>query len=594
MFLKIKDHLIQEGLKTNSVDFGSNVNSYSLWYNFLLINLIALIMKTLKDSINTPVDCEGYHDTLVDLESLQVTIVSFLDPYLRFQVQKRGITVIQNTYTGFDTEYELTDPVKCLNKLVSVQRAVQGRMLIKVPLYRTYDISYIHPLTSDITNLYKPVYTSWCNNRSNSHSDLVSLNSDSVNLPSGRSKNVNINVNVNGTVPGSETVIEMCLLNESLKKCIVSIRLTKHRSLDLINNSFIEELYGLEGVTFFEDPKKDQIVFALPLTNKKTKICYPKKYSMQRLVKQSMKDSRNMHVKSFKSIVDRLSRSRFLYDWGKLIDWFGYSKSKPRARKTINFNTGDRISISVVNNNYICSHYNAADLSILSDFCEFKNELNIVNKSFVTLAKPIVFADVNVYIRDTFLLAPQKVRSLEALGKLYESELGFKKKEIPKKYLSMMSTFLKTDKASFEEYALRDAEIVLKHATEMEGFNFSLKQLGVPITLSSLGKKFVLCKWEEEFKKYFPYQISGECLMGNSDEVQTPKGLFATGDVGLHMSYFIGNYKGGRNESFMYGVDNNTEWFDYDLTSAYTTAMSHLSLPSYNRGRLIDVEEVKK
>jgi hypothetical protein len=44
--------------------------------------------------------------------------------------------------------------------------------------------------------------------------------------------------------------------------------------------------------------------------------------------------------------------------------------------------------------------------------------------------------------------------------------------------------------------------------------------------------------------------------MGNSDEMQTPKGIFDTGDTGLHMGYYIGNYKGGRNESFMYGCEN--------------------------------------
>lgn len=47
--------------------------------------------------------------------------------------------------------------------------------------------------------------------------------------------------------------------------------------------------------------------------------------------------------------------------------------------------------------------------------------------------------------------------------------------------------------------------------------------------------------------------------MGNADEIQTPKGLFATRDVGVHMSYFIANYKGGRNESFMYGVDESSD-----------------------------------
>lgn len=46
--------------------------------------------------------------------------------------------------------------------------------------------------------------------------------------------------------------------------------------------------------------------------------------------------------------------------------------------------------------------------------------------------------------------------------------------------------------------------------------------------------------------------------MGNSDEIQTPKGLFHTGVVGQHLSYFIANYKGGRNESFMYGCDEKS------------------------------------
>lgn len=65
----------------------------------------------------------------------------------------------------------------------------------------------------------------------------------------------------------------------------------------------------------------------------------------------------------------------------------------------------------------------------------------------------------------------------------------------------------------------------------------------------------MLEKWRDNFEKFCPYQISGEYLIGNSEELLTPKGLSATEDVGLHLSYYIGNYKGGRNESFMYGSD---------------------------------------
>lgn len=64
--------------------------------------------------------------------------------------------------------------------------------------------------------------------------------------------------------------------------------------------------------------------------------------------------------------------------------------------------------------------------------------------------------------------------------------------------------------------------------------------------------------------------------------------------IGMNLSLYIANYKGGRNESFMYGVDRKTEWYDYDLTSAYTTAMAGLGHPAYGKGRLISVKELEK
>jgi hypothetical protein len=79
--------------------------------------------------------------------SLKAKLFEKLDPFLRFQL-KSGITIIQNSYSGFDTEYELEDPQRFLNKLVSVQLAVQGRTLVKVPMYTVQDIIYI-PLTNE-------------------------------------------------------------------------------------------------------------------------------------------------------------------------------------------------------------------------------------------------------------------------------------------------------------------------------------------------------------------------------------------------------------------------------------------------------------
>lgn len=84
--------------------------------------------------------------------------------------------------------------------------------------------------------------------------------------------------------------------------------------------------------------------------------------------------------------------------------------------------------------------------------------------------------------------------------------------------------------------------------------------------------------------------MSSKYLIGDSSSVQTPKGLNEMSNVGLHLSLYIANFKGGRNESFMYGVDTSTMWYDYDLVSAYTTAMACLGHPDYEHGELISQE----
>jgi len=98
----------------------------------------------------------GQTNTYTDLKTLKFTLTNKIDPFLRLQVKNRGITVFQNIYTGFDTEYELENYKKSLNKLISTQTAVQSRTIIKVPLYNSLDISYIHPLTSEVSSFYKP------------------------------------------------------------------------------------------------------------------------------------------------------------------------------------------------------------------------------------------------------------------------------------------------------------------------------------------------------------------------------------------------------------------------------------------------------
>jgi hypothetical protein len=112
---------------------------------------------------------------------------------------------------------------------------------------------------------------------------------------------------------------------------------------------------------------------------------------------------------------------------------------------------------------YLIAHLTQADLSMLSDFDEIKEELSIVNGSFVTLGKPFKYCGRNIHIRDTMLLAPGGSKSLASVGKLYGE--GLKKIEISKSEIEDMEGFLTRDKVKFSEYAIRDALISLVHAS---------------------------------------------------------------------------------------------------------------------------------
>lgn len=512
----------------------------------------------------------------MELEGLTSVFYSRMDPFLRFQIQKRGVTIIQNTYIGFDTEYEQQDLHNHFNKLISVQYAVQGRTMVKLPLYTVHDISYVHPLTNEISAFFTP-------------GDGEESSNSTKNKSKG--KKPSLYAWVNHEEKGEKKYVqEYQMINTSLRKCVCLIRSTLLSSFLSVNDNFINSLKK-EGWGSFVDVKKDQIVFVLPLSPHKHKIEYPVNgYSLEDL----LKGSNGLMEVSNKSHFDKVLQILFSLDGLikplRLNKWYEGSSDKIRTSTRLQFENGAKITLSIVKNHYVCSHYNSADLSMLRDFDVIKPMLSIVNKSFVTVRKPLVLYGSKIYIRDTMLLAPAG-KGLDSIGGLYSLDGDYTKIEVSDTDKAKMSGFLSRDKERFEQYAIRDAVIVLKHSVAMEEFNILVKQLGVPLTLSSLGRNYVFDKWRSIFERYFPYQPAANILIGNPEEVQTPKGLFATKDTGLHLSYFIGNYKGGRNESFMYGTDEQTMWYDYDLVSAYTTAMADLRLPLYNQGRLMHEDE---
>jgi len=82
--------------------------------------------------------------------------------------------------------------------------------------------------------------------------------------------------------------------------------------------------------------------------------------------------------------------------------------------------------------------------------------------------------------------------------------------------------------------------------------------------------------------------------LGDVSASITPKGLNVLSKIGFVLPYYTANYKGGRNECFMFGVDRDTVWYDYDLTNAYTTAMSMAGHPDYDRCSRITIQDLNK
>lgn len=551
-------------------------------YKWIINVLMACLYEySLKIMYKMEQGSEMESDLMIDFEVLIKNIFTRIDPSIRIKLQKRGLSVIQNIYTGFDTEYKNKDVT--FNELISVQLAVNTKTLLKVPKYTEYELSTLDTLTGEVYKI-------------NKDTELFNFN----------------------------------MIEKSLNRIIKEIRYLKYKENDASISVLIK---GLKFLNYPQFEKDDAFVFSFPRSPVQPFIYYNdgKGYSFKDMINQSNLIGEPYLKGDYERLTELLNKIskeiHFDFDWKeKGVEILKAIESKELPLE-LNFKkmtrsslrgvgSEDKLSVTKIRNNYFIAHLTNADLSIMNDFDTLKEELDIVNKCFVTLGKPIVIGNTNVIIRDTMLLAPQGCRSLEKIGGLYGED--FKKVDIAKdlkeelkekftkdltkeqkekvdlnQYIKEnMDLLLKIDKDLFDSYAIKDAIIPLIHASYMEDFNFKYQGIGIPLTLSSLGARYVKYKWK--LMGYKGYQLSNKYLLGDSSATQTPKGLLITSQIGLKLSYYIANYKGGRNEDFMYGVDNETKWFDYDLTSAYTTAMAGLGNPDYNKGHMITVKQLEK
>ena len=257
---------------------------------------------------------------------------------------------------------------------------------------------------------------------------------------------------------------------------------------------------------------------------------------------------------------------------------------------------------------YLVAHFTRADVPGFKDFKDEASRddmklenvrnlfMNIVDDIQVHLGPDNALMNVclNVKIRDTIALAPAGAKSLAKLGEILDfkkltlsddpdEELHFKKN---------MSQFMEANWAAFREYAIRDAEVCAQYTIKMMRLYFEKTgKFKLPITLTSIGVDLIQKYWKSH--AIDPNYIVGkEVLTEKRWSPKTGKYFTSRKTVPLKKlfwseDFFTECYHGGRNEQFWFGPAPKGVWYDYDLTSAYPSAMALIGEPDWSSIRNI-------
>lgn len=154
-------------------DYISNHNtpkSYPLimkWsYNLYIMHLLLFSLyfsSFLRDKF-PDLSSDAYQDLSTEVKTFEKELTGSLDSTIRLKLRKQGISITQNIYCGFDTEYQNIDTFK--NKLLSAQLSLSTQTILKLSLKKEYtfkstdktlglDIETIYKLISDGVNIYR-------------------------------------------------------------------------------------------------------------------------------------------------------------------------------------------------------------------------------------------------------------------------------------------------------------------------------------------------------------------------------------------------------------------------------------------------------
>jgi len=543
-FIDQKDYFNLNGFEKGKV--------YTWLLNILFLHIYKFIIQALANikRVNcqeTNPKYQEFHYLKARFSVLGEYIHSLFENVIKQHLVVRSIKIRKEINAGFDTEYTPVDFGE--NKLLSAQLSVTGLLKLIVPINSKFIFEGMNTMTSERYFKSSPRFTT----------------------------------------PKVDTYINTLILK--IREILVGdydTHLKRICTNFIHNDSNIDNICRNEfgySFSFTKKPIVNKII--LPLEKEDLKI------SLQTLV-VNINNSINLD-EDVEKLLTRLNAIYTLRDYND-----NYSKETPswnsKTMKTLkpeiiflsneensqeypNFKKDTKrllntihlpLPVLITKNINVYGHYNSADFSMLENWDKIKiKNIDLLKKSYISLKAPINILNEKVFIKDTSLLASAVANNLNTVGKAH----GLNKVEIPKYFIQgRMHELLKTNTKLFLDYAIQDSLITLIHALFMNDFAFKLGSNIAPNTLGSLATKYLLKRWKKD--NYHGYQVDFEYPLGDAQRTHTPKGISSLGIIGETLNSFLASYKGGRNECFAYGIDENTKWYDYDLTSCYSTVMS--------------------
>jgi len=492
------------------------------------------------------------------------------DPSIKQHFKKRSISITTDVYAGFDSEFTPID--FGLNQLISMQLSVSGGLKMEIPLFINYKFEGVNTLTSETFIKNNPKFEEF--------DELI--------------KYITFSIRYNR--------ILLYKNHDIVMEKIVKYFINNNKQIDNFNNTNNSVVFQFKKL-----PIKNKFILGKDLELLKVKF-----NTLIKIINDSVHNELELQKVKLTRTISQIDFYKYInvdiYSNKETPSWNGETliqegcediilsneinnkiseSQKYKGMKIYKFNTlNTDFNINLKSKIYLLCHYNAADLSMLEDWMgetgvSYKN-VDIIHKSFVSLNRSMKVLGCQIFIRDTILLCSAAARSLDKVATPHK----LKKIDVSLDYKQDMRKLIKDNYNLFKDYAMQDSLITLIHGMFMNDFNFKLGVISLPVTLGSIANTYIKNKWNND--DYKGYQIHPNYPLGDSQKSYTPRGITSLGFAGETVNFFTGAFRGGRNECFVYGIDKHTNWYDYDLTSCYSTVMSLCGDPDYSKSGFVN------